>query len=155
MTTDAGELRSRLDTFESDELVEKVRKGHLTSEADVLARAILRERHVNVPLSVELQEKRQFQTEEAKAQELWRSGWLYLLHLVAGFTAVAAIGFVLRGVVPYVIAMSVGYALARKITRKYIAREDVAHLEKVRTLRRMGIFLFFLQAVLFALRVGA
>ena len=63
MTTDAGELRSRLDTFESDELVEKVRKGHLTSEADVLARDMLRERHVNVPLSVELQEKRQFQTE--------------------------------------------------------------------------------------------
>ena len=39
--------------------------------------------------------------------------------------------------------MSVGYALARKITRKYIAREDIAHLEKVRTLRRMGIFYFF------------
>lgn len=154
MTPDAVELRSRLDTFESDELVEKIRKGHLTQEADVLAREILRERRVNVPLSVELQEKKHFQTEETRAKDLWRSGWLYLLHLVAGFTAVAAISFVLRGALPYMAAMFVGYFISRNMTRKYIARENVEHREKVLTLRLVGIILFFLQAVLHALSRG-
>ena len=154
MTLDAVELRSRLDMFESDELVEKIRKGHLTQEADVLAREILRERRVNVPLSVELQEKKHFQTEETKAKDLWRSGWLYLLYLVAGFTAVAAISFVSRGVLPYMMAMFVGYSVTRYMARKYIAREDVEHREKVRMLRLVGIALFFLQATLYTLSRG-
>lgn len=152
MGAEADDLRSRLDVFESSELVDKVRNGHLTSDAEAVAREILRARRVNIPLSVDLQQKKQFQTEEAKARELWRSGWLYLLHLIAGFTVVAAIGFVLRGALVYLVAMFFGMGVSTKLSRTYIAREDIGHQEKVRTLKWMGIFLFVLQAILFALR---
>ena len=134
--------------FESDELIEKIRKEHLTDEAAALAREILRARHVNIPLSVELQGEKSFGAEEAKAKNLWRSGWLVLLHISAGLALAGALRLLLGGALPYVIALFVGAYGSREMSRKYIAREDVGHSEKVRTLRFRGIMLFLVQAVL-------
>ena len=147
-TSDDADLRERLEMFESDELVDKIRKEHLTDEAAALAREILQARNANIPVSVHLQEEKNFRAEEARAKKLWHSRWLVLLHIFAGLALASAVRLLLGGALPYVIALFVGAYGSRAISRKYIAREDVEHSEKVRTLRFFGIALFVVQVVL-------